>query len=46
LTERNGGQNEKSLGRWTVSDTPTAAGNPPLTATASGYHYEVYFDVA
>lgn len=40
------GKNQKSLGKWTVSDTPTAVGNPPLTATSSGFHYEVYFDVA
>jgi hypothetical protein len=40
------GKSEKSLGKWTVSDTPTANGNPPLTATSSGYHYQVYFDVA
>jgi hypothetical protein len=36
---------EKSLGKWTVNQTPTAVGNPPLTATSSGYHYEVWFDV-
>jgi len=46
LKEQNNNKNEKSLGRWTVSDTPTATGNPPLTASSSGYHYEVYFDVA
>ena len=46
LKEQNNNKSEKSLGRWTVADTPTPAGNPPLTATSSGYHYEVYFDVA
>jgi hypothetical protein len=35
----------KSLGRWMVEETPTPVGNAPLTATSSGYHYEVYFDV-
>ena len=39
------GNNEKQLGKWTVSDTPTPVGNAPLTATSSGFHYEVYFDV-
>jgi hypothetical protein len=46
LKEQDNNKKEKSLGRWTVSDTPTPAGNPPLTATSSGYHYEVHFDVA
>jgi hypothetical protein len=46
LKEQNNNRSEKSLGKWTVSDTPTPVGNPPLTATSSGYHYEVYFDVA
>jgi hypothetical protein len=46
LKERDNNRKEKSLGRWTVNDTPTPTGNPPLTATSSGYHYEVYFDVA
>jgi hypothetical protein len=39
------GKNEKQLGKWTVSDTTTPVGNAPLTATSSGYHYELYFDV-
>ena len=39
------GNNEKPLGKWTVSDTTTPVGNAPLTATSSGFHYEVYFDV-
>ena len=39
------GNNKKQLGQWTVSDNPTPAGNAPLTATSSGFHYEVYFDV-
>lgn len=45
LKEQNNNKSEKSLGKWTVDDTPTAVGNPALTATSSGYHYEVYFDV-
>jgi len=45
LKEQNGNNNEKSLGRWTLPSTPTANGNAPLTATSSGYHYEVYYDV-
>ncbi len=44
LTEQNNNR-EKSLGKWTVEDTPTGSNNVPLTATSSGYHYEVYFDV-
>jgi hypothetical protein len=35
----------KSLGNWTVNQVPTQPGNSPLTATAAGYHYEVWFDV-
>lgn len=46
LKEADNNKKEKALGHWTVSDTPTPNGNPPLTATSSGYHYEVYFDVA
>ena len=44
LKEQNPG-GPKSLGNWTVGATPTASGNAPLTATASGYHYQVYYDV-
>ena len=44
LKEKNN-NSETSLGKWTVNDTPTANGNAPLTATSSGYHYEVYYDV-
>lgn len=44
LKEVNGNR-EKQLGKWTVSDTPTPVGNAPLTATSSGFHYEVYYDV-
>ncbi len=44
LKEVNGNK-EKQLGSWTVSDNATPVGNAPLTATSSGYHYEVYFDV-
>ena len=39
------GNNKKELGTWTVSDTPTPVGNAPLTATSSGFHYEVHYDV-
>jgi hypothetical protein len=46
LKEQNGNnRSEKSLGNWTVNQTPTIANNPPLTATSSGFHYEVSFDV-
>jgi hypothetical protein len=44
LKEQDNNQ-EKSLGKWTIEDTPTIANNAPLTATSSGYHYEVHFDV-
>ena len=44
LKEQNPG-GPKLLGNWTVGATPTPAGNAPLTATASGYHYQVYYDV-
>src|SRR5262245_13634755 len=46
LREQDNNKSEKSLGKWTVNNTPTAVGNPPLTVASSGYHYEVYFDVA
>jgi hypothetical protein len=46
LKEQNdNNSSEKSLGSWTVNQTPTVANNPPLTATSSGFHYEVSFDV-
>jgi hypothetical protein len=45
LKEQDNNNLEKSLGKWTVTSTPTVNGNPPLTATSSGYHYEVFFDV-
>src|SRR5262245_22574365 len=45
LKEKNGSNSYKSLGKWTIESTPTASGNAPLTATSSGYHYEVYYDV-
>ncbi len=45
LKEQNNNKSEKSLGKWTVNQTPTLVGNPPLTATSSGYHYEVWYDV-
>jgi len=44
LKERDG-NSVKSLGNWTVPQTPTLPNNAPLTATSSGYHYEVSFDV-
>jgi hypothetical protein len=45
LREQNNNKSEKSLGKWTIDDTPTASNNPPLTATASGYDYRVFYDV-
>jgi hypothetical protein len=45
LREQNNNKSKKSLGKWTVTDNRTPVGNAPLTATSSGYHYEVYFDV-
>jgi hypothetical protein len=44
LKERNN-NSVKSLGKWTISDTPTS-GTPTLTATSSGFHYEVEHTVA
>lgn len=43
LKEKNG-HSSKLLGSWTVSDTP--ASNKKLTASSSGYHYEVFYTVA
>ena len=45
LKEQNNNKSEKSLGKWTIEDTRTASNNAPLTATSSGYHYRVYYDV-
>jgi len=44
LKERDG-NSVQSLGNWTLPQTPTQPNNAPLTATSSGYHYEVFFDV-
>jgi hypothetical protein len=33
------------LRTWTIRNTPTKAGHSPLTATSSGYHYELFYDV-
>lgn len=44
LKERNG-NSAKSLGKWTINDTPTTS-TKTLTATSSGYHYEVKYSVA
>ena len=45
LKERDGNnpKKDKSLGKWTVYATPT--GNKTLTATSSGYLYEVTANV-
>jgi hypothetical protein len=46
LKEKTGSSrsNAKLLGSWTVTDA--AATNKKLTASSSGYHYEVFCDVA
>jgi hypothetical protein len=46
LKEKTGSSrtNAKTLGSWTVTDT--AATNKKLTASSSGYHYEVFYNVA
>ncbi len=43
LKERDG-KSAKSLGKWTISDTPSST--KTLTATSSGYHYELKYSVA
>ncbi len=46
LKENNGGdldKNNKLLGSWTIPDTPRPTDK--LTATSSGYHYELYYHV-
>jgi hypothetical protein len=44
LKEKNGTNNYKLLGSWTVSDTP--ATNKKVTASSSGFHYELFYDVS
>jgi hypothetical protein len=46
LKEANGaGQMDgKQLGTWTVHATPAGA-RSPLTATSSGYHYQLFYHV-
>ncbi|MEZ5417184.1 MAG: hypothetical protein R2708_07565 [Vicinamibacterales bacterium] len=43
LKERDG-HSAKSLGQWTITDTPTST--KTLTATSSGYHYQLKYTVA
>jgi hypothetical protein len=43
LKEANG-NSKKSLGKWTVVDSPVS--NKKLVATSSGYHYEVVCDIS
>ena len=43
LKEKNG-SSSKLLGSWTVYDTP--ATNKKLTASSSGFHYELFYNVA
>jgi hypothetical protein len=43
LKERNGGSS-KALGSWTVSDV--AVTNKKVTASSSGYHYELFYTVS
>lgn len=45
LKEANGGEMDgKRLGSWTIQAHPSGQ-RDPLTATSSGYHYEVYYHV-
>jgi hypothetical protein len=45
LKEKNGtGNSSKLLGSWTVADN--AAANKKLTASSSGFHYELFYDVS
>jgi hypothetical protein len=43
LKEKNG-SSEKPLGSWTVSDVVTT--NKKVTASSSGFHYELFYNVA
>jgi len=43
LKEKNG-SSEKPLGSWTVSDVATT--NKKVTASSSGFHYELFYNVA
>ena len=43
LKEKNGTNSYKPLGSWTISDG--AATNKKLTASSSGYHYELFYNV-
>ena len=42
LKEKNG-NSSKLLGSWTVDDNP--ATNKKLTASSSGFHYELFYNV-
>ena len=42
LKEKNG-KSEKRLGSWTVNDVAVA--NKKVTASSSGFHYELFYDV-
>jgi hypothetical protein len=43
LKEKNGTNSFKLLGSWTISDV--AATNKKLTASSSGFHYELFYSV-
>ena len=43
LKEKNRHNSYKTLGSWTINDV--AATNKKLTASSSGYHYELYYSV-
>ena len=43
LKEKNGTNSYKTLGSWTINDV--AATNKKLTASSSGYHYELFYSV-
>jgi hypothetical protein len=43
LEEKNG-LSEKPLGSWTVSDV--AVSNKKVTASSSGFHYELFYSVS
>ena len=46
LREQNNNKSEKSLGKWTIDDTPTASNNPrPLTRDCLRLRLSGFYDV-